>query len=72
MFEDHVAAARACLARGGNKLNAREVDFLRSMVDIRWPSPKQLGLLGTLVLKASELARSAPWRGRRATRRAQR
>lgn len=52
MIEDHVTAAREALRSSAGRLNHWEVDFCSSMLHVRWPSPKQLSVLETLVWKA--------------------
>ena len=70
MIEDHVAAAREALRSNG--LNDWELDFLRSMVHIRWPSEKQLNTLEALVAKAANWRPPRPSSRRRASRKARR
>ena len=50
MITDHVAAARKLL-HSGTRLNAWELGFCTSMLDVRWPTPKQLSALATLIFK---------------------
>lgn len=68
MEDDHVEAARNALLQSNGRLNHWKIDFLSSMLHIKWPSAKQLITLESLVAKATASPRAKrrrePVRGR--------
>ncbi len=50
--EAHVRLAREAMRSRNGLLNNWEMNFLQSMIHIKWPSPKQLTTLEVLVAKA--------------------
>lgn len=65
----HVGQAKLALSQSNGKLNDWEVNFLSSMLHIRWPSAKQLTVLETLLWKSqAPKPKRGAFRGRRGGR----
>ena len=63
--QDHVTAALEALHSSNGMLNPWEVDFLSSMLHVKFPSPKQLTTLEILAVKAKmKMPRARRPRGR--------